>query len=127
MPQANRLARTTCPYCGVGCGIKAQVDENDRIIQMLDDPDNESSLGMLCVKGRFGYTFVHHQDRLTTPLVRRGGRLTPATWDEALDTIAGKLERARDTLGPQSVFFYAASGTKGLLNQVSHDFWRLAQ
>ena len=82
---------TTCPYCGVGCGIKAQVDESDRIIQMLDDPDNESSVGMLCVKGRFGYTFVHHEDRLKTPLVRRNGELTEATWDEALDYVAHQL------------------------------------
>ena len=82
---------TTCPYCGVGCGIKAQVDDNDRIIEMLDDPDNQSSLGMLCVKGRFGYTFVHHQDRLTTPLIRRNGELMPATWDEALDYVVERL------------------------------------
>ena len=82
---------TTCPYCGVGCGIKAQVDENDRIIEMLDDPANQSSVGMLCVKGRFGYTFVHHQDRLTTPLIRRDGQLQPASWDEALDYVAERL------------------------------------
>ena len=86
---------TTCPYCGVGCGIKAQVDESDRIIQMLDDPDNQSSKGMLCVKGRFGYTFVHHRDRLKTPLVRREGRLVPATWDETLDYVADRLSEYR--------------------------------
>ena len=86
---------TTCPYCGVGCGIKAQVDENDRILEMLDDPDNQSSLGMLCVKGRFGYTFVHSKDRLTTPLIRRNGVLTPASWDEALDYVAERLVRYR--------------------------------
>jgi formate dehydrogenase alpha subunit len=86
-----KTVTTTCPYCGVGCGIKARVDENDAIIEMLDDPDNRSSLGMLCVKGRFGYTFVHHEDRLTTPLIRRDGVLEPASWDEALDLIAEKL------------------------------------
>ena len=86
---------TTCPYCGVGCGIRAQVDESDRIIEVLDDPDNESSVGMLCVKGRFGYTFVHHQDRLTTPLIRRNGKLTPASWDEALDYVADRLVQYR--------------------------------
>ena len=51
---------TTCPYCGVGCGIKANVGEDGVIQEMMDDPDNLSSLGMLCVKGRFGYTYVHH-------------------------------------------------------------------
>ena len=65
-----KTVKTTCPYCGVGCGIQAGVDEGDVIQEMLDDPDNLSSIGMLCVKGRFGYTFVHHEDRLTSPLVR---------------------------------------------------------
>ena len=86
---------TTCPYCGVGCGIKAQVDDTDRIIQMLDDPDNRSSVGMLCVKGRFGYTFVHHEDRLTTPLVRKDGELAPVSWDEALDYVVERLVEYR--------------------------------
>ena len=86
---------TTCPYCGVGCGIKAQVGENGRILEMLDDPENRSSLGMLCVKGRFGYTFVHHQDRLTSPLIRRNGKLTPASWDETLDYVVERLVEYR--------------------------------
>ena len=88
VPTTNvaRTVSTTCPYCGVGCGIKAQVDENERIMAMLDDPDNQSSVGMLCVKGRFGYTFVHHQDRLTTPLIRKNGEFVEASWDEALTT-----------------------------------------
>ncbi len=89
--EAVKTVTTTCPYCGVGCGIKAGVDETDRIIEMLDDPENQSSLGMLCVKGRFGYTFVHHEDRLTTPLVRREGQLIPTSWDEALDYVAERL------------------------------------
>ena len=67
------------------------MSSDDTIIEMLDDPENDSSLGMLCVKGRFGYTFVHHEDRLTEPLIRRNGKLEPATWDEALDLITEKL------------------------------------
>ena len=89
--EAVKSVTTTCPYCGVGCGIRAGVDETDRIIEMLDDPDNQSSLGMLCVKGRFGYTFVHHEDRLTSPLVRREDQLIPVSWDEALDYVAERL------------------------------------
>ena len=74
-PDAARTVKTTCPYCGVGCGVQTKIDANDRIIEVLDDPDNQSSLGMLCVKGRFGLTFVNHPDRITTPLIRRGGEL----------------------------------------------------
>ena len=92
-PNPVRTVSTICPYCRVGCGIKAQVDESERIMGMLDDPDNRSSVGMLCVKGRFGYTFVHHRDRLTTPLIRKNGELAAASWDEALDYIADRLSQ----------------------------------
>ena len=91
----SKEVTTTCPYCGVGCGIKAQVDDTDRIVAMLDDPDNQSSLGMLCVKGRFGYSFVNHEDRLTTPLIRKNGILTEAGWDEALEYVAENLATYR--------------------------------
>ena len=101
-PEAKvaKSVTTTCPYCGVGCGIIAQVDDNDQIIEMLDDPNNQSSLGMLCVKGRFGYTFVTHEDRITTPLIRRDGVLEPATWDEALEYVVERLAEYRgDSFG----------------------------
>ena len=86
---------TICPYCGVGCGVKAQVDDADRIVAMLDEPENQSSVGMLCVKGRFGYSFVNHEDRLTMPLIRKNGMLTEVGWDEALDYVAANLAKYR--------------------------------
>ena len=95
IPAPVRTVTTTCPYCGVGCGIKARIDPNDRIIEILDDPDNQSSLGMLCVKGRFGFSFVNHPDRLTKPMVRRNGELTPVEWDEAIDYVADRLSEYR--------------------------------
>ena len=95
IPAPVRTVTTTCPYCGVGCGIKARIDPNDRIIEILDDPDNQSSLGMLCVKGRFGFSFVNHPDRLTKPMVRRNGELTPVEWGEAIDYVADRLSEYR--------------------------------
>ena len=95
IPAPVRTVTTTCPYCGVGCGIKARIDPNDRIIEILDDPDNQSSLGMLCVKGRFGFSFVNHPDRLTKPLVRKDGELTPVEWEEALDYVSSRLSEYR--------------------------------
>ena len=86
---------TTCPYCGVGCGVKLQIDAHDQIGEVQDDPENLSSVGMLCVKGRFGQAFVHHPDRLTTPLVRQNGELRPASWEQALDLIADRLMEYR--------------------------------
>lgn len=68
---------------------------------------------------------VHSPDRILHPLQRvSGGRFQRITWDEALDAIAEKLARLREGPGPQSVLFYSASGTKGLLNRVGMDFWR---
>src|SRR5712692_8785262 len=86
---------TTCPYCGVGCGIKLDVTLDDRLVRSDDAPKNHSSQGLLCVKGRFGFEYVNHRDRLTRPLIRRDGMLTEATWDEALDLVADKFVEFR--------------------------------
>jgi formate dehydrogenase alpha subunit len=95
-----RSVETTCPYCGVGCGIEARVTDGGRLAVMADDvPANRSSLGMLCVKGRFGTGFVHSSDRITTPLVKREGRWVEVGWDEALETAAEGLARHRGRFG----------------------------
>src|SRR5712692_4659836 len=86
---------TTCPYCGVGCGIKLDVTQDDVLARSDDAPNNQSSQGMLCVKGRFGFEYVNHRDRLTEPLIRRDGVLREATWDEALDLVADKFVEHR--------------------------------
>jgi formate dehydrogenase alpha subunit len=98
-PIARRVA-TTCPYCGVGCGIELAVREDGRLAVMADDvPANRSSEGMLCVKGRFGTGFVHAKDRITTPRVRRDGRWQEVGWDEALDAAADGLARHHGRFG----------------------------
>ena len=96
---AARTVSTTCPYCGVGCGIKVSADVENRLVQVDDDPENRSSVGMLCVKGRFGVSFVNHADRLTRPLIRRGGELRPASWEEALDLVAERFVEYRGAFG----------------------------
>jgi len=89
-PLTSEVA-TTCPYCGVGCGIYLGV-RNGRIVSIRGDKDNPASQGRLCVKGRYGINeFVHHPERLTTPLIKHNGEFTEATWDEALDLVADRL------------------------------------
>jgi formate dehydrogenase alpha subunit len=101
-PVARRV-ETTCPYCGVGCGIELAVrrgQTGERLAVMADDvPANRSSLGMLCVKGRFGTGFVHSRDRVTSPLVKRDGRWVEVGWDEALEAAAEGLARHRGRFG----------------------------
>jgi formate dehydrogenase alpha subunit len=95
-----REVETTCPYCGVGCGIFVKVREDDRLAVMADDvPSNQSSLGMLCVKGRFGTGFIHSRDRVVTPLVKRDGAWREASWDEAFEAAAEGLARHRSRFG----------------------------
>jgi formate dehydrogenase major subunit len=98
---------TICPYCGVGCGILLGVRGN-RIVSLRGDASAPANSGNLCVKGRFGYDFVHSPDRLTTPLIRKGGELVPASWDEALGLIASKLGGYR---GEQFAFIASAKCT----------------
>jgi len=95
-----RRVETTCPYCGVGCGLVVPVREDGRLALMADDvPSNKSSLGTLCVKGRFGTGFVHSRDRITHPMVRRDGRWVRASWDAALETAAEGLAKHRGRFG----------------------------
>ena len=94
--RVTKEVSTVCPYCGVGCGLVLQVDERRQVlVNSLDSPQNPSSQGMLCVKGRFGFPFVNSPERLTTPLIKRGGTFVEASWDEALDLVAAKLVEHR--------------------------------
>lgn len=82
--------RSVCTFCGCGCGLLLGVRDN-RIIGVKGDPGSAASGGRLCVKGRFGYKFVNHPDRLTKPLVKRDGAFVEVEWDEALDVVAAGL------------------------------------
>jgi len=95
-----REVETTCPYCGVGCGITLRVRKDGRLAAMADDvPGNASSHGTLCVKGRFATGFVHSRDRITAPMIKRDGRWETVSWDEALDAAADGFARNRGRFG----------------------------
>jgi formate dehydrogenase major subunit len=94
--------RTTCGYCGVGCSLEVHVRDDTvaAITPALDGPVNR---GHACVKGRFAHAFARSRDRLTSPLVRRNGRLQPATWQEALDVVGRELRLTIAEHGPDAV------------------------
>lgn len=106
LPQKARTwertkTRTICPYCGVGCELFL-VTKGNRILEAL--PSNgPANNGMLCVKGRFGYDYVAHTDRLTVPLIRKNGELQEASWDEALDAVAKGFKAIAAAHGPDAV------------------------
>lgn len=98
----TREVKTICPYCGVGCAIFLGV-RGSRIVSVRGDSTSPVNRGQLCVKGRFGFHFVNHPNRLTSPLIRRDGQLRPASWEEALDLVASKFSDIKTTHGPQSL------------------------
>ncbi|MBI2872648.1 MAG: molybdopterin-dependent oxidoreductase [Chloroflexi bacterium] len=86
-----RHQRTICPHCPVGCQINYEVDRRERVIRAIPDLNAPVNLGQACYKGKFGFNFVNHKQRLAHPLVRRNGELQEATWDEALTMAAQGL------------------------------------
>jgi formate dehydrogenase major subunit len=74
----------------VGCGIYLGV-HGGLIVDIRGDSDNPVNKDNLCVKGRFGYEFINHPERLTSPLIKRDGNFVEATWEEALDLVTSKL------------------------------------
>jgi predicted molibdopterin-dependent oxidoreductase YjgC len=93
---------TTCSYCGVGCTLVVNVRDN-RVLKVTSDQTLGVNRGWTCVKGRFGFDYVHSPDRLTDPLIREGGKFRPASWDEALDRVAERLEAIKTEHGPDSI------------------------
>jgi len=82
---------SVCSYCGTGCNLTLGVKDN-KVLTTIYDENQGFHKGQLCVRGRFGYQYINSEKRLTTPLVRKNGRLTEATWDEALEVVAGHLK-----------------------------------
>ena len=88
---ATQEVETICPYCGVGCGIYLGI-EKGAIVSVRGNHHSPVNQGSLCVKGRFGIAeFVHHPERLVSPLIRQNGRLVQVSWQEALELIADRL------------------------------------
>ncbi len=93
-----RVTTTVCPFCGCGCPLTLHLLK-DQIVRVSGGRDGFR----LCVKGRFGLSFVHREDRLRAPMVRRQGKLTESSWEEALSSVAAKLREIREQHGPQAV------------------------
>ena len=133
----DKQVDSVCPYCGVGCLLTFNV-KNDHI-QYVEGRDGPSNHGRLCVKGRYGFDFVHHPGRLTRPLIRKPGtpkttEIIPsralhryfreATWEEALDAAADGLRSIRDAQGSQALAgFGCAKGS----NEEAYLFQKLVR
>jgi formate dehydrogenase major subunit len=135
---ADRQVASVCPYCGVGCQLTYHIEDN-RIVR-VEGRDGPANHERLCVKGRFGFDYAHHPQRLTRPLIRKAGRrksadftmdpadplsvFREATWDEALDLAGGALKRIRDEHGAYALAgFGSAKGS----NEEAYLFQKLVR
>jgi len=135
--QADRQVNSVCPYCGVGCQLTFHI-KDERIVG-VDGRDGPANHGRLCVKGRFGFDYIHSPERLTTPLIRRDGvtkddvaidpanpltHFREASWEEALAHAANGLVKIRDNNGKQSLAgFGSAKGS----NEEAYLFQKLVR
>lgn len=97
----TKKVRTTCAYCGVGCQLDLVVKGNK--VLGAEPAHVIPNNGLLCVKGKFGYKFINHKDRLKTPLIKIDGKFEEATWEEAYRLIKNKIVNAKNDFGPDSL------------------------
>lgn len=120
---ADKKVRTICTYCGVGCNLDVAVVDGK--VKSIQAPfDAEVNQGHTCLKGRYAFSFYNHKDRLTTPLIRRNGKLEPATWDEAYDYIADKLTTIKAKHGPDSISGISSARCTNEENYLMQKFFR---
>jgi len=99
---------TTCPFCGCGCSINLEVKDN-QIVRARPGKESAVNRGTLCVKGSYGYDFVHSSERLTSPLVKVNGDFEAVSWEQALDLVASKLNQIKEAHGPSSLALLSSS------------------
>ncbi len=121
MISADRIVPTTCPYCGVGCGLELHI-KDDYVFKVTSSFDSVVNHGNLCVKGRFGYDFIYNKDRVTTPLIRKKpqapGARTQAferdqwrevSWDEALEYATDRMVEIYQRDGADAMAVYCCA------------------
>ncbi len=103
------VVATACRICAVGCGTLVEL-EGDTIVRVVGDPDDTTTNGYTCAKGRAGPEFHHAPYRLDAPLLRRNGELVAAGWDETLDDIAARTTALIAEHGPGVIANYVSTG-----------------
>lgn len=114
---------TICPYCGCGCGLNL-VCRDGKVVGVEPWKRHPVNEGKLCPKGNFAHEFIHSPDRLTTPLIRKNGVLTEATWEEALALVAEKFSEIRDKHSPDAIGVFASAKATNEENYLLQKFAR---
>jgi NADH-quinone oxidoreductase subunit G len=105
-PWEMKHVGTVCTHCGDGCKTTLGVRRSDTGMEIVrgDNRDKSGTNGdFLCIKGRYAFDFAHHEERLTQPLIRKNGRLTPTTWEEAFELVGKRFAEIRDRDGGAAI------------------------
>jgi NADH-quinone oxidoreductase subunit G len=126
-PWEMKHVGTTCTHCGDGCKTTLWVRRADTGMEIVRG-DNRDKSGIngdfLCIKGRYAFDFAEHEDRLKQPLIRKNGRLTPASWEEAFELIGTEFAKVRDKDGGQSIGVIGSNRTTNEENYLLQKFAR---
>jgi NADH-quinone oxidoreductase subunit G len=122
-PWEMEYVSTICTHCSNGCKTTLSV-RNHEILRSNNRDLSGINGDFLCVKGRFGFDFVKHPERIKQPMVRKGDKLYPVSWEEASQTAAAKLKQIVEVYGPDSVGFIGSNRTS---NEENYLFQRLAR
>jgi len=101
-PWQSQKVLTTCPFCSLGCQLELTCFEN-RIIGVTAPEGTGANRGSLCQRGIFGYDFLHHPQRITSPMIKGNGRWKEVPWDEALSYVAAMLNKVVLGSGPEAI------------------------
>jgi NADH-quinone oxidoreductase subunit G len=127
-PWEMKHVGTTCTHCADGCKTTLGVRRSDTGTEIVRG-DNRDKSGIngdfLCIKGRYAFDFVKHEDRLTQPLVKKGGRLVPATWEEAFELVGKKFKEIRDRDGGKAIGVIGSTRTTNEENYLLQKFARV--
>jgi NADH-quinone oxidoreductase subunit G len=127
-PWEMKHVGTTCTHCADGCKTTLGVRRSDTGMEIVRG-DNRDKGGIngdfLCIKGRYAFDFAHHPDRLTRPLIRKNGRLTATSWEEAFELIGKRFKEVRDADGGAAIGVVGSSRTTNEENYLLQKFARL--
>ncbi|MHC1578198.1 MAG: molybdopterin-dependent oxidoreductase, partial [Dehalococcoidia bacterium] len=119
----NTTTETTCPFCSCGCSIRLEV-KNNKVVRVRPGKKDSVSHGALCVRGSYGYDFIHSPDRLLKPLIKVNGSLEESSWEEALELVATQFQRIKDKYGGDSL---AVLGSSKCTNEDNYVLQRFAR
>jgi len=122
-PWDAEKVHTTCGYCGVGCQLNFHV-KNNKVLRVTGVETAKPNHGSLCVKGRFGFDFIHSPERLTSPLIKEDGEFREASWEEALEKVAGKFKEIKAKNGSDSIGVLTSARITNEENYIIQKFTR---